>query len=117
MNYPKEFSMVRKAFLLLVVIAAFALMTGCTVSNIAEVSQPEKALPSSSFNVYIFDVILIYDTVAVLNHSIVTDSTVVAAALPSGWSVNSAAYAIDQNFYHTMNNLNIEALTTICSIP
>src|SRR3989339_12396 len=111
MNYPKEFSMVRKAFLLLVVIAAFALMTGCTVSNIAEVSQPEKALPSSSFNVYIFDVILIYDTVAVLNHSIVTDSTVVAAALPSGWSVNSAAYAIDQNFYHTMNNLNIEALT------
>jgi hypothetical protein len=76
-----------------------ALLGGCAVHQVYYVTQPAQARPGSTIFVYNFTAMLIIDTVRNISFDVRTDSVLVAAALPSGWSVVSAEYFVDADVY------------------
>jgi hypothetical protein len=99
----KEEKMLKKLSVLAT--ALFLLtVTGCSVNNISSVVQPEEVKQNETFDVYILDIYAHVNLYPNLMSPVVEDSMILAAALPSGWSLNSASYAVDQNAYATFMN-------------
>ena len=84
---------------LFAVLSLSLLLGGCAVHQVYYVTQPAQAQPGSEITVYVFTAMGLIDTTRNIGFEAGTDSVLISAALPSGWSVVSAEYFVDPDVY------------------
>ena len=92
--------MKKQFFALFWVLSLSGLFGGCAVHQVYYVTQPAQAQPGSQISVYVFTAMGLIDTTRNIGFEAGTDSVLISAALPSGWSVVSAEYFVDPDVYH-----------------